>query len=176
MLDGPGGSPWTCRRVAALLRDLSARARLDGLRAAIGNAGIPYDDGMERRGILTFEQGAKPGTDPSSLPGRPTATACSDDLQAAEVHEAARRAGPRIPDGLSVVGFTDVDRATRVAPPLITVRQYSSEMGTTAAQLAPALAAGRQPAQDRHELETTLVVRASTTPPPATVRPDTRGS
>ncbi len=35
-----------------------------------------------RHGILTFEQGVKPGADLLSLPGRPTATACSADLQA----------------------------------------------------------------------------------------------
>ncbi|MFC4532095.1 substrate-binding domain-containing protein [Sphaerisporangium dianthi] len=111
-----------------------------------------------------------------SLPDRLTAAVCSDDLQSLGVGEAARRAGLRIPDALSVVGFDDVDRAAWGAPLLITVRRQSSEAGATAAQLAPALAAGRQPAQDRHELETTLVVRASTTPPPTTVRPDTRGS
>ncbi|MEU3166347.1 substrate-binding domain-containing protein [Streptosporangium sp. NPDC006930] len=162
--------------MAALLCDLSARARLDGFGAAIDNVGIPYDDGMGRHGILTFERGVTPGADLSSLPGRPTATVCGDDLQAPGVYEVARRAGLWIPDDLSVVGFTDVDRATWVAPPLIAVRQHSSEMGATAAQLAPALAAGRQPAPDRRELETTLVVRASAAPPPATVRPDTRGS
>ncbi|MFC4532094.1 hypothetical protein [Sphaerisporangium dianthi] len=47
--------------MAALLRDLSARARLDGFRAAIDNAGVPYDDGMERRCVLTVEQGVKRG-------------------------------------------------------------------------------------------------------------------
>ncbi|MDH2426412.1 substrate-binding domain-containing protein [Sphaerisporangium sp. TRM90804] len=111
-----------------------------------------------------------------SPPGRPTAVVCSDDLQVLGVYEAARRSGPRIPDDLSVVGFDDVDRAAWVAPPRITVRRQSSAMSATAARLAPALAAGRQPARDRHELETTLVVRASTARPPTTVRPDKRGT
>ena len=64
-------------------------------------------------------------------------------LQALGVYEAARQAGLRIPDDLSVVGFDDIDQATWVAPPLTTVRQPFAEMGTT------------------------LIVRGSTAPPRA---------
>jgi LacI family xylobiose transport system transcriptional regulator len=45
------------------------------------------------------------------------------------------------------------------------VRQPIAEMGTAAAELALALAAGRTPARTRVELATTLIVRDSTAAP-----------
>ena len=47
---------------------------------------------------------------------------------------------------------------------MTTVRQPFAEMGSTAAELLPALAAGEAITQTRIELATTLVVRASTAP------------
>jgi LacI family xylobiose transport system transcriptional regulator len=158
------------RRIGVLtgpVRDLSARARLDGFRAALDHAGIPVDDSLEQRGLFTFEDGRELGLKLLALRQRPTAIVCGDDLQALGVYEAARRVGVRIPDDLSVVGFDDVDQAAWAAPPLTTVRQQFAQMGATAAGLALSLAAGQEPTQDRYELDTTLVVRASTAYPPA---------
>ncbi len=55
-------------------------------------------------------------------PGPPTGIICGNDLQAMGVYEAARRAGLRIPDDLSVVGFDDLPTAGWCAPRLTTVR------------------------------------------------------
>jgi DNA-binding LacI/PurR family transcriptional regulator len=152
--------------VTGPVRDLSARARLDGMRAALDHAGITLAEDLERRGVFTFEDGLRLGSELLALPERPTAIACGDDLQALGVYEAARRAGLRIPDDLSVVGFDDVDQAGWAAPPLTTVRQEFALMGATAARLALDLVAGQQPARQRHELDTVLVMRGSTAPPP----------
>ncbi|GAA0913168.1 LacI family DNA-binding transcriptional regulator [Virgisporangium aurantiacum] len=155
------------RRIGVLtgpVRDLSARARLDGVRAALDHAGIAPDEDLERRGVFTVDA-LPPGAELLARPQRPTAIVCGDDLQALGVYEAARRAGLRIPDDLSVVGFDDVDQAAWAAPPLTTVRQQFAQMGATAARLALALAAGQQPTRHRHELDTILVVRGSTAAP-----------
>lgn len=157
------------RRIGVLtgpVRDLSARARLDGARAGLEHAGVALTDDLERRGVFTFEDGMRLGSELLAQPERPTAITCGDDLQALGVYEAARRAGLRIPDDLSVVGFDDVDQAAWAAPPLTTVRQDFALMGATAARLALDLAAGQPPARQRHELDTVLVVRASTARPP----------
>lgn len=148
------------------VRDLSARARRDGFRAALDHADILFDDSLERRGVFTVDDGVGMASDLLALPRPPTAIVCGDDLQALGVYEAARRVGLRIPDDLSVVGFDDVDQAAWAAPPLTTVRQHFERMGATAADIALALAAGQPPAQNRHELDTTLIVRGSTGRPP----------
>jgi LacI family xylobiose transport system transcriptional regulator len=91
---------------------------------------------------------------------------CGNDLQAFGVYEAARQAGVRIPAQLSVVGFDDISYARWCGPPLTTVQQPFAEMGTAAAKLVLALAAGETVEHTHVELATTLVVRDSTAPPP----------
>ncbi|MFF0233672.1 LacI family DNA-binding transcriptional regulator [Micromonospora sp. NPDC005252] len=152
-------------------QDLSARARLDGFRAALDHAGVPFDGSLERRGVFSFEDGRDLGRELLTLAEPPTAVVCGNDLQALGVYAAAHEAGLRIPDDLSVVGFDDVDQATWTTPPLTTVRQPFSEIGATAARLALALADGHSLPQERYELGTALVVRGSTGPP-GSRRPD----
>jgi LacI family xylobiose transport system transcriptional regulator len=157
------------RRIAVIsgpTEYLCARARLEASRAALDTAGVPLDGRLVRTGRFQFETGLDFGQELLGLPDRPTAVLCGDDLQAMGVYEAARRAGLRIPHDLSVVGFDDIASACWFPPPLTTVRQPFAAMGEAAAQMLLTLAAGRVPAQTRMELATTLVVRASTAPPP----------
>jgi LacI family xylobiose transport system transcriptional regulator len=156
------------RRIAVItgpVRDLSSRARLDGFRAALDTAGIPFDGRLMRNGVFTFDQGRDLGLELLQQPDPPTAVVCGDDLQALGVYEAARLTGLRIPDQLSVVGFDDIEQCSWCGPPMTTVRQPFAEMGATAARLVLELAAGRTPQQTRFELATTLMVRGSTAPP-----------
>jgi DNA-binding LacI/PurR family transcriptional regulator len=165
------------RRIGVItgpVKDLSSRARLDGFRAALDNAGVALEEALVRRGVFTFEQGRDLGSELLALADPPTAVVCGDDLQALGVYEAARQAGLRIPDELSVVGFDDVDQAAWASPPLTTVRQPFAEMGATAARLALALADGETLAQTRYELGTTLIIRSSTAPPRAPRSPKAR--
>ncbi|MEV7968494.1 LacI family DNA-binding transcriptional regulator [Sphaerisporangium sp. NPDC088356] len=152
MLSGP--PQWPC-----------CRARLDGYRAAMDAAGVPVDPGLVRVSTLYVEGGLRDGAELLRLPHRPTAVFTANDLQAFGVYEAARQAGLRIPDDLSVVGFDDLPFTRWAGPPMTTVRQPLVQMGATAAELVLALADGEEPAQRRVELSTTLVVRQSTAPP-----------
>lgn len=158
------------RRIAVItgpLERLCARARLEGTGAALEAAGVPLDDGLVRTGLwFSFEDGHGHARDLLRLPDPPTAVVCGNDLQAFGVYEAARQAGVRIPDDLSVVGFDDVSYARWCGPPLTTVQQPVAELGATAAWLVLALAAGEAVTQTRIELATTLVVRDSTAPVP----------
>lgn len=154
MLSGP--VQWPC-----------CRARLDGYRAAMDAAGAPVDPDLVRISTLYVEGGMADGAELLRLPDPPTAIFTANDLQAIGVYHAARRAGLRIPEDLSVVGFDDLSYAQWAGPPLTTVRQPLVQMGKTAADLVVALAAGERPAQHRIELATTLVVRESTAAPRA---------
>ncbi|WP_436841895.1 substrate-binding domain-containing protein [Streptomyces bobili] len=48
------------------------------------------------------------------------------------VHQAAREAGPHIPEELIAVGYDDAPVTARVEPPLTTVHQPLTEMAATA--------------------------------------------
>lgn len=156
------------RRIAVLTGPtdwLCCRARLDGYRAAMDAAGVPVDPRLVRPSILYEGGGLADGGELLRLADPPTAIVTANDLQAVGVYEAARRAGVRIPDDLSVVGFDDLPFTRWMGPPLTTVRQPLTEMGAAAADLALTLAAGRHPAHPRLELATTLTIRDSTAPP-----------
>ncbi len=144
---------------------LGCRARLDGYRAALDAAGIVGDPDLIRTAPLYTQDGQVAAAALLALPDPPTAIFAANDLQALGVYEAARRAGLRVPDDLSVVGFDDLPLGQWVGPALTTIRQPLLKMGMTAADLVLSLADGRRPEQHRIELSTSLVVRGSTAPP-----------
>jgi LacI family xylobiose transport system transcriptional regulator len=154
------------RRIAVIggpPHQLSPRARLDGVRSALEAAGAPLDESLVRHGMwFSFEDGFSHGRELLRLAEQPTAVLCGNDLQAFGVFEAARQAGLRIPQDLSVVGFDDISYARWSGPQLTTVHQPFDEMGATAAEIVLALAAGETVRQSHMELAVRLVVRDST--------------
>jgi DNA-binding LacI/PurR family transcriptional regulator len=151
-----GPTEWPC-----------CRARLDGFRAAMDAAGATVDPDLVRPSILYVEGGLRDGAELLRLPDPPTAIVTANDLQAFGVYEAARQAGVRIPEDLSVVGFDDLSFTQWAGPPMTTVRQPLVHMGAAAANLVLSLARGDEPDSTRIELATTLIVRQSTAPPQA---------
>jgi DNA-binding LacI/PurR family transcriptional regulator len=149
MISGP--PEWPC-----------CRARLDGYRAAMDAAGATP---LVRVSTLYVEGGLRDARELLRLPEPPTAIFAANDLQALGVYEAARQAGVRIPEELSVVGFDDLSFTQWSGPPMTTVHQPLVQMGAAAANLVLALAAGQQPEHTRIELATTLMIRSSTAAP-----------
>jgi DNA-binding LacI/PurR family transcriptional regulator len=146
---------------------LCSRARMDGFRAAMDEAGVPIEPSLVSHGAFQVDEGIATGRALLARPDRPTAIITGNDLQALGVYQAAREARLHIPEDLSVVGFDDLPVARWVGPPLTTIRQPLIEMAETAATLVLELANGEEPAQMRVELATELIVRESTAPPRA---------
>jgi DNA-binding LacI/PurR family transcriptional regulator len=128
-------------------------------------AGAPVDPDLVRVSTLYVEGGLRDGAALLRLPDPPTAIFTANDLQAHGVYEAARQAGVRIPQDLSVIGFDDLPFTRWAGPPMTTVRQPLVEMGAAAAEMVVRIATGEQPRYTRVELATELVVRQSTAPP-----------
>ena len=153
--------------IAGPRRMMCSRARIDGYRAALEEAGVAFDPGLVRDGDFHHETGYTAGLDLLRVSDRPTAVFTGNDLQALGLYEAARELGLRVPEDLSVVGFDDLPLARWVGPPLTTVRQPLTEMAEVAARLVIDLARGNKPTTPRVDLATSLVVRSSTAPPRA---------
>ena len=111
------------------------------------------------------EQGAELLEDAPGL----TALAAYNDISAIGALRALRRAGRRVPQEISVIGFDDIAAASWVVPGLTTISQQKAEMGRLAVDyLARTLDAGDDPpAPEVIRLPTELRVRESTGPAPA---------
>jgi DNA-binding LacI/PurR family transcriptional regulator len=129
-------------------------------------AGLPVEPALVRTSATLYvDDGLQDGAALLSLPDPPTGIVATNDLQAVGVYQAARRAGIRIPEDVSVVGFDDLPFTQWQGPPMTTVHQPLEQMGATAARMIVRLAAGQALEQHRVELATRLVVRESTAPP-----------
>ncbi|GAB3809798.1 LacI family DNA-binding transcriptional regulator [Micromonospora zhanjiangensis] len=144
---------------------LCCRARLAGYETAMRAAGLEVTSDLVVSAALTREDGYAAARVLLSGADRPTAIFAANDLQALGVYQAAREAGLRIPDDLSVVGFDDLPVVAWVDPPMTTVHQPLTEMAVAATELALALSRGEELPQLGMELATSLTVRESTAPP-----------
>lgn len=145
---------------------LCSQARTDGFRTALQTAGVRLDPRLVTSGDFHVEAGFARARELLALPERPTAIFAGNDLQAFGVYEAARHAGMRIPEDLSVIGFDDLPLARWLWPPLTTIRQPLTEMAATATRLVLARSRGEEQPNERIELATTLIRRESTGPAP----------
>jgi DNA-binding LacI/PurR family transcriptional regulator len=156
------------RRIAAIggLPGMwSGRARLDGYRAAMLEAGLAVDERLVCHDSWAVDRGRWQAARLLSLAERPTAVVAANDEQAFGVLQALRDAGLRAPEDLSVVGFDDLPVAAWAAPPLTTVRQPLAAMAATAFGMLWSSGTGATAQAHHVELATSLVVRESTAPP-----------
>jgi LacI family transcriptional regulator len=144
---------------------LAGSARVHGYRAALAEAGIPYDPAMVRSTDFDYGEALRAARHMLDRSERPTALFAASDVQALGAMEAARQLGIAVPRGLSVMSFDDTLVAAMAAPPLSAVRQPFRELGQEATRVLLHLADGKPPATTRTELATELVVRMSTAPP-----------
>jgi LacI family transcriptional regulator len=145
---------------------MCSQERLAGYKDALDRAGLPYDENLVSVGNFQVEGGYYGGARLLRLPKPPTAIFAGSDLQAHGVYQAAKAAGLRVPEDLSVVGFDDVPLCQWVSPPLTTIRQPLTDMAREATRILVDMAyRGIEPPRKKVELATSLVVRESTAPP-----------
>ncbi|MBN1517826.1 LacI family DNA-binding transcriptional regulator [Candidatus Sumerlaeota bacterium] len=102
-----------------------------------------------------------------SRPDRPTAVFVSTDDLAKGVYAAARDLRLRIPQDLSVVGFSDLGFAAEMQPALTTLRHDPLEIGEQAVRLLLDRIEGKviDPRPRKVRLAPELIIRESTAPP-----------
>jgi LacI family transcriptional regulator len=141
----------------------SAHERLAGFRAGLAEFGIDLDDRLTVEGRYTFDSGVLAADRLLSGASRPSAIFAGNDEMAIGIYTSARKAGLRVPDDLSIVGFDDTPMAARMWPPMTSVRLPIREMGREAAACLLSLVDDR-PIEQRTEFVPDIVVRNSTAP------------
>ena len=101
--------------------------------------------------------------------GLPTVVVCFNDLVAIGALNAARAAGLRVPEDVSITGWDDLPMASWEIVQLTTVSQSMHEMARTAARLTVERVEGVAGPDPRHVLfAPKLVMRSTLGPPRAT--------
>jgi DNA-binding LacI/PurR family transcriptional regulator len=116
---------------------------------------------------LTFDGGYETALKILKRKRRPTALFCGNDEMAAGAVRAAHELGVRVPEELSIVGFDDITMADYTDPPLTTVGVVKEYMGRRAITRLLELVEGIDACVMREIVPVELVVRQSTSHPPA---------
>jgi LacI family transcriptional regulator len=142
----------------------SARAREEGYRGALTDAGITVDPALMRIGGFREESADQPARELLMMAHRPTAIFAANDLSAIRTMAVARSLGLSVPDDLSVVGFDNVPESALTTPPLTTINQPIQQMGFEAMKLLIALIDGTEVREPHRRLPTSLIERGSCRP------------
>lgn len=141
----------------------TAKIRNQAFLNAVEICQVAIDAVVLPGGNLQIEGGYQAFDELSKITPRPSAVIAANDLTALGIMWAARNAGFKLPEDLSIVGLDDIDLASRVTPALTTIALPRIEIGRLAMQ--DLLSQIREPSQPKtnHSMTTRLVVRESTT-------------
>lgn len=146
----------------------TSRERFEGYRTALAEAGLPFNEAYVRLGPFGDETARRLTVDLLALDEPPTAIFAMSDTQALGCITAAREAGWRVPDDLSVIGYDNLSIARHAA--LTSVEQHLETGGRSGARYLLSLIRG-----DPHAVKPALpplkIIQRSTTAPPRPHRP-----
>ena len=143
-----------------------ARARLEGVREAVRDAGLDPEAVPIVETVYTIEAGAEAFEGLMAAKTRPTAVLCGNDVLAVGAIKRARQMGISVPEQVSITGFDDIEIAEVVDPELTTVRVPHNVMGRLAAKALVSLIENESPPVESQELRTFLQMRGSLAAPP----------
>ncbi len=158
------------RRIAliTLIDGIEAtRLRGQGIRRAFQEAGIPFDEALDKRGMIGTVGSEKMvaynvAYEVLSQDQRPTAIICGNDQVAMQVYAAAAQCGLSIPGDLSVMGFDDLQLISETLyPQLTTVALPYFEIGRRAVERLDQYTTDVEPRPHRELVPCPLVERNS---------------
>ena len=152
------------------LRLHSAHSRMAAFQRAMRECGITVDASRIVEGDHTMEGGIAAAEKLLTGAVPPTAVMCSNDVTAIGVLHKAYRAGLRVPDDLSIIGFDNIHITQMTTPPLTTIQMSCFELARAAVMALRAHVEGTPEPQRCYPIETRLVVRESTGVPRGAMR------
>ena len=152
---GPGRFVPVVRKRAAFIKAMCRLTGIDG----------PEASSLVSHSLFTVEGGQAAAHHLLGL--GVTAIVCGSDLMALGAIRTVRQRGLRVPEDVSVVGYDDSRLIAFTDPPLTTVRQAVTAMGTAAVQALLDAINGDPAPRAEFVFRPELVVRGSTAPAPS---------
>ena len=148
------------RRIGMIAHQEVAKAtesRVEGYRAALAKADIPFDPDLLVRCEFYFKDGVEAATTLLALRDRPTAIFAAADYLALGAMAQVQKLGYRVPDDIAIAGFDDSLEGRMTFPPLTTVRQPIRAFAKAAVAVATGRSAPPEPCPSQ------IILRGSTT-------------
>jgi len=156
------------RRIALICgrTELNDRAagRREGFIERMHGHGLAVDERLVVECNFEYVEGQVAMHRVLNTPEPPTAVFCASDILAIGALHECQRAGLRVPEDVSIVGFDDQPITRYLIPELTTVRVPAADMGRRACEALIVSLAERSDIVSM-ELPTDLVIRGSTAPP-----------
>ncbi|MBZ0306504.1 MAG: LacI family transcriptional regulator [Anaerolineae bacterium] len=150
------------RRIGHITGRLNITDGLDrfiGYKQALEEAGLPVNPDLIVEGDFSYQHGYEAMK--KLLPHQPDAVFAAADTTARGAIQTIVEAGLRVPDDIAIVGFDDLDVATKTSPPLTTIHQPIQEKGMRAVSLLLDLIDEIVESPQQILLPTQLVIRES---------------
>src|SRR5579863_2023400 len=160
--------------ISGPMRLHSAQSRLAAFSKSLTECGISINQDWIVEGDHTLEGGIAAADKLLSNAKLPTAVICSNDMTAIGVLHKVYRAGLRVPDDLSIIGFDDIHMSRVTIPPLTSIQMSRTELARAAVNALRAHVENT-PTHREYRIDTKLVVRESTGYPPGAMQ-DLRGA
>jgi LacI family repressor for deo operon, udp, cdd, tsx, nupC, and nupG len=142
-----------------------SRQRLNGVRSRAASERATQQL-IVVQGDFSIPSGLTGAAELLTRKDRPTAIFCFNDEMAIGVFDHARKAGLRVPQDLSVIGFDDIRFSQYLAPALTTVSQPMLQIGQETVRLMLEILRGTGRRPKSVTLPHKLMVRDSTAKPP----------
>lgn len=138
--------------------------RYRGYQTSLSNRNVPAQKELIRAGDFTYVSGMKCAAELLSMDNPPDAIfACNDDMAAGAI-AAVHRAGLRVPEDVTIVGFDDTENASATWPTLTTIQQPIRAMARQAIEMLTSADNGMIGSSKTLMLDHKLIVRKSSAP------------
>lgn len=141
-----------------------SKERLNGYKAALNEAQLPFNSSRVANGEFLEEEGEKAAYKLLLHSPEITALFCASDLMAFGAIKAAQKLNLSIPRDLSIIGYDDIILSQYITPKLTTISQDKFQMGYRAAELLISMLKGENQSQISI-LPTELKIRDTTDVP-----------
>ena len=151
-------------RIAAIIGHSNASTSRDGQHGflqALASRGLTLPDNYVRTGTFTTQFGAEAFRSLMSMPTRPTAVYCMNDVIAIGALNAAKELGINVPEQVTIVGLDDIEMASWSTINLTTVHTDIPGMARAAANLILKRIAKPTAPPVHHKESVSLVLRGT---------------
>ncbi|MBU3020248.1 LacI family DNA-binding transcriptional regulator [Aestuariibacter sp. A3R04] len=150
--------------IAGQRSSLIFQDRLAGMKSAMAEEGIPFDESYLVGASYDLDTGVSGAKELLAKSEQPTAICCfNDDIAMGALYELTR-CGLSVPNDISITGFDNVRVSGYVNPPLTTVDQPAFDMGQRAVNVLIKMIKNEPLARKREILPFQLLERESSGP------------